>query len=542
MPTLTLSKWSTQAGGVLDVDTDEGELLDFLGRLRALPQLSPDSYLDAVNAFARQSGRHFSKAELVHGYRQLVAAGKIAADRRLEQGLRLKPVRTSSGVAPVTVLTKPYACPGECIFCPTFVSMPKSYVPDEPGSLRALQNEFDPFRQTSSRLHSFRQVGHSTDKVELLILGGTWSAYPRDYQSWFVQRCLDAMNGCDSVSLAEAQRLNESAAQRNVGLVIETRPDAISPREVLHLRRLGVTKVQLGLQSLDDRILALNKRGHTAAEMRQAVRLLRGAGFKIVLHWMANLYGDTLESDYEDFQRLWSDAAIRPDELKIYPNSLLKETELYGYYERGLYLPYEEADLVALIARCKPHVPPYCRINRVFRDIPSPNIVAGNKKTNLRQLVQEHMRQRGMVCQCLRCREVRGQEVAFEQLRLDVLSYDTDINRELFLSFVTPDDKVAGFLRLSLPNSPAVVPIAEIREAAMIRELHVYGPALGLGSDSAGEAQHLGLGRRLVEHARDLARAAGYPTLAVISAIGTRGYYRRLGFEMGELYMVQSLG
>lgn len=542
MPTLTLSKWSTQAGGVLSVDTDEGQLLDFLGRLRALPQLSPDSYLDAVNAFARQSGRHFSKAELVHGYRQLVAAGKIAADRRLEQGLRLKPVRTSSGVAPVTVLTKPYACPGECIFCPTFVSMPKSYVPDEPGSLRALQNEFDPFRQTSSRLHSFRQVGHSTDKVELLILGGTWSAYPRDYQSWFVQRCLDAMNGCDSTSLAEAQRLNENAGQRNVGLVIETRPDAISPREVLHLRRLGVTKVQLGLQSLDDRILALNKRGHTVAEMRQAVRLLRGAGFKIVLHWMANLYGDTLESDYEDFQRLWSDPAIRPDELKIYPNSLLKETELYGYYERGLYLPYEEADLVALIARCKPHVPPYCRINRVFRDIPSPNIVAGNKKTNLRQLVQEHMRQRGMVCRCLRCREVRGQEVAFEQLRLDVLSYDTDINRELFLSFVTPDDKVAGFLRLSLPNSPAVVPIAEIREAAMIRELHVYGPALGLGSDSAGEAQHLGLGRRLVEHARDLARAAGYPTLAVISAIGTRGYYRRLGFEMGELYMVQSLG
>ncbi|MBX7233057.1 MAG: tRNA uridine(34) 5-carboxymethylaminomethyl modification radical SAM/GNAT enzyme Elp3 [Caldilineales bacterium] len=541
MPTLTLSKWSTQAGGVLDVDTDEGELLDFLGRLRALPQLSPDSYLDAVNAFARQSGRHFSKAELVHGYRQLVTAGKIEPDRRLEQGLRLKPVRTSSGVAPVTVLTKPYACPGECIFCPTFVSMPKSYVPDEPGSLRALQNEFDPFRQTSSRLHSFRQVGHSTDKVELLILGGTWSAYPRDYQSWFVQRCLDAMNGCDSVSLAEAQRLNENAGQRNVGLVIETRPDAISPREVLHLRRLGVTKVQLGLQSLDDRILALNKRGHTAAEMRQAVRLLRGAGFKIVLHWMANLYGDTLESDYEDFQRLWSDPAIRPDELKIYPNSLLKETELYGYYERGLYLPYEEADLVALIARCKPHVPPYCRINRVFRDIPSPNIVAGNKKTNLRQLVQEHMRQRGMVCRCLRCREVRGQEVAFEQLRLDVLSYDTDINRELFLSFVTPDDKVAGFLRLSLPNSPGVVPIPEIQGAAMIRELHVYGPALGLGSDSAGEAQHLGLGRRLVEHARDLARAAGYPALAVISAIGTRGYYRRLGFEMGELYMVQTL-
>ena len=538
MPTITLSKWSNAEGRTFEIDTDEQVLVDVLEKLRNQPDLTNNAYLRIVNAHARQTGRHFSKSELVQGYRLLVEAGKMEQDRELLRRLTRKPVRTHSGVAPVTVLTKPFPCPGQCIFCPTFERMPKSYVPDEPGAMRATQNDFDPYRQTESRLRSFQAIGHNANKVELLILGGTWSAYPRDYQEWFVQRCLDAMNGRDSATLAEAQRLNETAAYRNVGLVIETRPDAVSPREVAHLRRLGVTKVQLGLQSLDDHILEINKRGHTVAEMRQAVRTLRGAGFKIVLHWMANLYGDTLESDYADFQRLWSDPAIRPDELKIYPNSLLKETELYrDYYLKGLYQPYSESDLVALLARCKLHVPRYCRINRIFRDIPSPNIVEGNKKTNLRQLVQNYMAEHDMTCQCLRCREVRRQEVNPDDLRLDILSYETDINREYFISYVTPDDKVAGFLRLSLPNSPDVVPIDEIKQAAMIREVHVYGTALGIGKDSRGEAQHLGFGTKLVRKAEELARTEGFSELAVISAIGTRDYYRKLGFEMWELFM-----
>ena len=542
MPTITLSKWSNAEGRTFEIDTDEQVLVDVLEQLRGQPELTNEAYLRIVNAHARQTGRHFSKSELVQGYRQLVAAGKMAQDRELLRRLTRKPVRTHSGVAPVTVLTKPFPCPGQCIFCPTFERMPKSYVPDEPGAQRATQNEFDPYRQVESRLRSFQAIGHSANKVELLILGGTWSAYPRDYQEWFVQRCLDAMNGVDSASLNEAQRLNETAAYRNVGMVIETRPDAISPREVAHLRRLGVTKVQLGLQSLDDHILEINKRGHTVAEMRQAMRTLRGAGFKIVVHWMANLYGDTLESDYEDFQRLWSDPAIRPDELKIYPTSLLEETELYrDYYLKGLYTPYTEEELVALIARCKPHTPRYCRINRIFRDIPSPNIVEGNKKTNLRQLVHNYMAEHGQTCQCLRCREVRRREVNVDNLRLDILPYETDINREFFISYVTPDDKVAGFLRLSLPDSPAVVPIAEIKGAAMIREVHVYGTALGVGRDSAGETQHLGLGTRLVQQAEEIARAEGFSKLAVISAIGTRAYYRKLGFKMGALYMVKGL-
>ncbi len=542
MHQIYLRKWSNTKGLNELIATDEALLLDILQQLLALPELNNEAYQRVIQRFARKSGRYFAKSELYDGYKQLVAAGKLAEHKALAQILQRKPVRTHSGVAPVTVLTKPFPCPGQCIFCPTFDSMPKSYVPDEPGSLRALQNDFDPYRQVMSRLRSLQSIGHQAAKVELLILGGTWSSYHRSYQTWFVQRCLDAMNGVDSATLAEAQQRNETAPHRNVGLVIETRPDAISPREVAHLRKLGVTKVQLGLQSLDDHILQINKRGHTVAEMRQAVRTLRGAGFKIVVHWMANLLGATLESDYEDFQRLWDDPAIRPDELKIYPNSLLKETELYrDYYLKGLYEPYSEEDLVALIARCKTHVPRYTRINRIFRDIPSPNIVEGNKKTNLRQLVQNYMRAHGTQCQCIRCREVRRTEVDPSTLRLHILPYETDITREFFISYITPEDKLAGFLRLSLPNSAQVVPIAEIKHAAMIREVHVFGPALVIGRESEGEAQHAGLGRHLVAEACRIAHAEGFEELAVIAAIGTRNYYRRLGFVLDDLYMKRPL-
>lgn len=541
MSRLVLSRWSDQERKVTEVDADERGLIELIESLRAAPDLTPETYTSILRAHARAYGRFFSKSELMDGYRQLVAAGRLSYDRETMRRLQRKPIRTSSGVAPVTVLTRPYPCPGKCIFCPTYDNMPKSYVPDEPGAQRALQNDFDPHAQTVSRIRSFEAIGHDASKVELLILGGTWSAYPRDYREWFVKHCFDAMNGVDSETLEEAQRRNETAAHRNTGLVIETRPDAVTVHEVAHLRRLGVTRVQLGLQSMDDRILELNRRGHTVEQARRAVRMLRGAGIKIAVHWMANLYGATPESDYADFQRLWEDPAIRPDELKIYPCSLLEKTELYRYWEEGLYQPYGEEELVDLVARCKVHVPRYCRINRIFRDFPSPNIVAGTRKTNLRQLVHAYMAERGMRCQCIRCREVRHEPIRRSGLRFERIDYETDINRELFLSYVTSEDRLAGFLRLSLPNSPDVVPIDEIKEAAMIREVHVYGPALRIGADSHGEAQHIGLGRRLIARARDIACAEGYRQLAVIASVGTRDYYRKLGFELGELYMVQEL-
>jgi elongator complex protein 3 len=406
-----------------------------------------------------------------------------------------------------------------------------------------LQFKYDPYAQTAGRIASLEALGHATDKIELLILGGTWSHYPLEYRDWYLRRCFDAMNEVELPTLPEALLYNETAPHRNVGLVIETRPDLITPDEVTLMRRQGVTKVQIGAQSLDDRILALNRRGHTLAETRQAVRLLRLAGFKIVLHWMPNLFGTTLESDLEDFSRLWTDPALHPDELKIYPTSLLEGTGLYQEWQAGRYLPYEESTLVELLVRCKELVPPYCRINRLMRDIPADYIVAGTKQSNLRQTVQNRMKAEGKSCQCIRCREVRGQELTAEtELTLESVHYTTDATEEYFLQYLTPAKRLAGFLRLSLPLAPRdeLPALAEIRQAAMIRELHVYGTAQALGERKQG-AQHRGWGTRLLDAAADLAREAGYSELAVIAAIGTRPYYRDRGFTEGTLYPIRPL-
>ncbi len=492
---------------------------------------------------------YIGKYALVAAYNEMVEEGEIEPDGELLAKIRMKPVRTLSGVTTVTVLTKPYPCPRKCIFCPDDVRMPKSYLPDEPGAMRGLHHKFDPYDQVSSRLEALKAVGHPTDKIELLILGGTWSSYRRDYQEWFIKRCFDALNHievknieekAEEGELAEAQRLNETAAHRNVGLVIETRPDEVTPDELAWLRYLGVTKVQMGAQSLDDEILALNKRGHTVDELRNAMALLRAGGFKTVLHWMPNLLGATLESDREDFPRLWD--GIAPDEIKIYPTQLLEETELYTHWERGEYKPYTTEELISLIADIKTTIPRYCRANRVIRDIPSTNVVEGNKRTSLRQDVHIEMRKRGTKCECLRCREVRGKKINLENLRRDDLIYPTAHAEEHFISFVTPDDKVAGFLRLSLPNehSPETG-IADLNRAAIIREVHIYGQSLEVGAEKNGSAQHAGLGTRLLEEAEQVALKSGFERIAVIAAVGTREYYLGRGFTRGELYLTKEI-
>ncbi len=313
------------------------------------------------------------------------------------------------------------------------------------------------------------------------------------------------------------------------------------------LRHQAVTKVQLGVQSCDDHILALNRRGHTLNDVRRAVRLLRLAGLKIVLHWMPNLFGATPESDLADFARLWDDPALRPDEIKVYPTALLEGTDLYALWEQGQYQPYAEDVLIDLLVQCKMLMPPYSRINRLMRDIPAQYIAAGTTKSNLRQLVQTRMRKQALACQCIRCREVRGKEIAvgqsqaMEELRLDVVSYPTDATQEHFLQYLTPGGQLAGFLRLSLPTTPRdILPIPEIYEAAMVRELHIYGPAQALGQ-RGGAAQHRGLGTQLLDTAAEMARQAGFEVLAVIAAVGTRPYYRERGFTAGDLYPIRRL-
>jgi len=516
--------------------------------------------MDSVRKHPIPSGGYLGKHVLVAAYNQMVDEGEIRADGRLLERIRLKPVRTLSGVTTVTVLTKPYPCPGKCIFCPTDVRMPKSYLPDEPGAMRGLEHDFDPYDQVRSRLEALEAVGHPTDKIELLILGGTWSSYRRDYQEWFVKRCFDALNlnhrdhreeikeiSVNSVGsvvkngeLAEAQAYNETTSHRNVGLVIETRPDEITPDEIRWLRYLGVTKVQMGAQSLDDHILEINKRGHDVECTRRATALLRAAGFKIVLHWMPNLLGATPDSDRADFARLWD--GFCPDEIKIYPNQLLANAELYEYWQRGEFHPYTTQELIDLIADVKPGIPRYCRVNRVIRDIPSTNVVEGNRRTSLRQDVHRELKRRGTSCQCVRCREVRKQRVNAEKVELHDLVYSTGTAEEHFISFDTPDDKLAGFIRLSLPSQESPeTGLEDLSGAALIREVHVYGQSLPVGAEKDGAAQHSGLGTQLLEEAEKMAGEHSFRRMAVISAIGTRQYYIDRGFERGELYLVKKI-
>jgi elongator complex protein 3 len=528
---------------------------------RALEEVRAGKPVEAALRDNPWNEAQLHKSALVAVYLELVESGEWDADEVLLRAIRLKPVRTLSGVTTVTVLTKPYPCPGKCIFCPDDVRMPKSYLPDEPGAMRALEHNFDPYTQVKSRLAALTAVGHPTDKIELLILGGTFSAYRRDYQKWFIERCFEAMNvshhGVSSkkqgeqeenpenpiypdahVSLLQGQLKNESAPHRNVGLSIETRPDEVTLDELAWFRSLGVTKVQMGVQSLDDRILELNQRGHTVAEAHRAVALLRAAGFKIVLHWMPNLLGATLDSDRTDFPRLWE--GLCPDEIKIYPTQLLENTPLHEFWLRGEYLPYTTDELVALTADVKPSIPRYCRVNRIIRDIPSTHVIAGNKRSSLRQDVSLELARRGTRCNCIRCREVREERVDPTLLRLDDLVYAADGADEHFLSFVTPKDQIAGFLRLSLPtaDSPATG-LVDLEGAAIIREVHVYGQSLALGTAQSGASQHSGLGTRLMLAADQIAQEKGYHRMAVIAAVGTRQYYLERGFERGKLYLIK---
>lgn len=550
-------------------------------------------------------GRHpkgesglYSKDELVAGYRMFIERGDLKESRRIMDRLRMKPTRTISGVATVTVLTKPFPCPGKCIFCPNDVKMPKSYLSDEPGAQRAERNNFDPYLQTYNRLLAIKNIGHNTDKVELIILGGTWSYYPEEYQIWFVKECFRAINefgvrdgrddretenmfeeadkipretesgrmrsyneiidevehneGRDLISPNETSKweelliqhkINETAQSRCVGLVIETRPDWINENEVIKIRRLGATKVQIGIQSMQDNVMMLNMRGHGSRETKEAIRLLRMGGFKVHAHWMPNLYGSTVENDIEDYDRLW-EKDVRPDELKIYPTSIIENTDLYHLYKRGKYLPYTYEQLLEVLTSIMPKTPRYCRLTRVVRDIPSTDIVAGNKLTNFRQIAEQKLEKDGDRCQCIRCREVKGTKVTMEDLAIEIIEYDSSIGKEVFISYKTMEgDKICGFLRLALPSHRISSEnfIEELKEKAVIREVHVYGQVVGIGNKLPGRSQHLGLGTLMIEKAKEISKAAGFDSISVISAIGTREYYRKKGFVDDGLYMSQPL-
>ena len=539
-------------------------------------------------------------------------------EERFIRSVRMKPRRTASGVATITVITRPHTCSSNCIYCPCDLRMPKSYLANEPACQRAELTFFDPYVQVAARLQALHQMGHSTDKVELIVLGGTWSDYPEGYQYWFIKELFRALNewpnspshiqerlnwyasfGLQNTEeilsffvaeqqkaifddnttynqafhklydtsqphqnawsqmqstydeLVEQQHVNETAAARVVGLVIETRPDTITPDNLRMFRQLGCTKIQIGIQSTRQEILDANQRQMSVAQIKRAFSLIRLYGFKIHSHLMVNLLGATPEADKQDFKTFVTDPGFLPDEIKLYPCALVSGTQLVQKYREGAWQPYAKDELVDVLVQDVLATPPYVRISRMIRDISATDILVGNKHTNLRQMVEQELAAEDVAnrVQEIRFREINQQQVRATELTLQDFTYTTAVSDEHFLQWVTADNKIAGFCRLSLPHWDKLtagtcdVTANELLVQpgqAMIRELHVYGQALSLGSEGMS-AQHQGLGQKLLAKASSIAAEAGYTSLNVISSIGTRAYYRAQGFSDTGLYQQKSL-
>ncbi len=460
----------------------------------------------------------------------------------VEPLLRNKPVRTMSGVAPVAVMTSPYDCPhGRCSYCPGGVTnnSPQSYTGREPAALRATMNEFDPHRQTASRLEQLRAIGHRTDKVDLIVMGGTFTSRPEEYQEWFVKRCFDAMNGEDSADLEAAHAANEGAPSRCVGLTVETRPDWFGQHQIDTSMRLGATKVEFGVQILDDAVLDGVKRGHHVAEVVDATRRAKDAGLKVCYHVMPGLPGSSREKDLRSFAQMFDDPRFRPDMLKIYPTLVVKGTELHERWSGGMYTPLSDEEGVSLLAEMKSIVPPYVRILRIQRDIPAGLIEAGIRKGHLREMVSDRMSEDGLRCRCIRCREVGHKDIAAPggagEPELRTMSYEASGGKEVFASFEFEDsDSLVGYARLRFPAGPDI-------DHAFVRELHVYGQMVPIDDAPGSNWQHRGFGERLLTECEDMSAAEGRSEVRVTSGIGARGYYRALGYERRGRYMAKSL-
>jgi elongator complex protein 3 len=460
-------------------------------------------------------------------------------DRALPLLLR-KPTRTLSGVAVVAVMTSPYSCPhGKCIFCPGgpdhISPSPQSYTGREPAAMRGAQHDFDPFLQTMNRIGQLQAIGHETDKIDLIIMGGTVTGRPKDYQKAFIKGCLDAMNGFIASDLAHAQKANERSVHRCIGMTFETRPDRCSDGEVGTVMDLGGTRVELGFQSAFDAVLKASGRGHTVADSIGATRRLKDAGLKVCYHLMPGMPGSDPSMDVETASAVFSDERFRPDMLKIYPTLVVEGTELWEMWRRGDYIPYDTEKASSVVARIMALAPPWVRIQRVQRDIPSPLVIAGVKNSNLRQIAESELERSGGSCRCIRCREVgRGGPIPdLENAVSNRLDYDASSGKEVFLSIDTKEGYLIGFLRLRLPSDGG---------AAIVREVKVFGPLAPLGSRRARDWQHKGFGRRLLDQAETISATEwGSRRIAVNSGIGVRDYYRRLGYGLKGCYMVKDL-
>ena len=457
-----------------------------------------------------------------------------------------KLARTISGVTPVAVMSRPAKCPGQCVYCPTYSATPQSYTPESPAVLRARACDYDTKKQVMVRLKALSEMGHPTDKIELIVMGGTFLAQPEDYQYQFIKDCFDALNGEPSATLEEAKQLNETSRHRCTGLCIETRPDWCGPEEITRMLEFGATRVELGVQTLDDNIFRLVRRGHGVEEVLKATTLLKEHGFKVHYHWMPGLPGATPELDLALSKRLFSDSRFKPDGLKLYPTMVVSGTELEKWYRDGRYQPYPDEVMINLVTEIKSLVPKYVRISRVLRDIPAKFIVGG-LKDSLRGVVKQRMREQGIECRCIRCREYghRARDKwEISEPKLIRMDYQASDGREIFLSFEDENETLFGLLRLRIQSRP----IAELRQedgntSALIRELHVYGPEVSIHQRDPSSTQHRGLGKALLREAERIASEEFQAfQMVVLSGVGAKEYYRSgFGYTSRGNYMVKSL-
>jgi len=506
---------------------------------------------DDLDAFKRKMAKKYKVSclknlELLKIYHKLSQKERIKLPKNIENLLRMRPVRSLSGIINISVLTKPYPCPGKCIYCPSQKNIPKSYLDKEPAVQRAILTNFDPYLQVQTRLNSLEKIGHPIDKIELRIIGGTWGYYKKQYQTWFIKKCFACANDYKKrnktkiETLTKIQKKNEKAKCKIIGITIETRPDYINIKEIKRMRILGITRVELGVQSIYNDVLKINKRGHNIESTIKATQLLKDAGFKVSYQMMPNLLGSTFKKDVEMFEQLFSNPDFQPDLLKIYPLALVKQSPLYKTYKRKKFKPYSKEKLIKLLIEIKKQIPYQCRIQRIIRDIPSKYIIEGGVKiSNLREIVQAEMKKKGIKCRCIRCREIKKQDRK-EKILLFRKDYNASAGKEIFLSFENKKrDKLYALLRLRIPSLKNYLPI--LKKTGIIREIHTYGQMTPVGSKPLS-SQHKGIGKKLMKKAEQIIKKEfKINKVAVISGIGVRGYYKKLGYKLKDTYMVKKI-
>jgi elongator complex protein 3 len=484
---------------------------------------------------------------------ELIGALTSEESKQLLSVLKRKNTRTISGVTVIAVMTKPHPCPQPepCAYCPGGPTQgsPQSYTGHEPAAMRGTQNSFDPYLQVQSRIDQLTAIGHKVDKIELIIMGGTFPSTPLEYQTWFIQRCLDAITQEKSANLEEAKANAEKSKTHNVGITVETRPDWAKQTHIDMMLNMGVTRIELGVQNPDNQIYKLVGRTHTVADVAEATRLAKDSGLKIVYHMMPGMPGSNPQKDIVAFKRIFSDPKFKPDMIKIYPCLCIKGTKAYEWHQTGKYNPYTTQEAAEVISEVKKLIPPWIRIMRVQRDIPAQLILAGVNKSNLRQLVNQKLAEQGSKCQCIRCREV-GHKIAVDHIlpqieKAEILTqrYEASEGTEFFISAEDPEKNILfGYLRLRVPSAKAYRSEITAMPSAVVRELHVYGQLVPVGEQLDYAWQHRGFGAVLLKKAEQIAKEEyDFKKLLIISALGTRRYYMRLGYEHDGVYVSKKL-